>query len=903
VSNKVSVRIGSEFDKRGTEEARGALAKLKNSTRQVEEQGKVSTEVLSASWLKVTAVVFGVIKAFQAVKGMVDDLVGSFAKQEAAEIRLAAAAMNNLKLTTSSLKNIKAYAAEMQKISIFGDEDIIQQQAFLATLSMTTDQINRVTYAAVNLASTGMMSLESAFKNVSKTYSGLTGELGEMIPQLKDFTQEELKAGKGVEFIISKYQGMAEAVAAGVGGAQAQFDNMLGDIKEQLGAALAPIKLQILNTIKPAFDQISSWISENQDKITNFFVHLPEIIGLTMQSAKNAIFNAFRFEHLIDYFKAILDYIKTAVVNTFKTIGIFIAAIGKTIFAPIQLGFENIVYGIKLAFRTVVDFLTDSINKLLSPVNVLLSGLGKIILYARQGVTAIGVLLNNLNPLNPRQDLETEVAKTTGVTVPELKIEGPTWDTLAKPQTIADMTKNIETIWKDALAGAVDNASEVKDKLFTIISTALEPYGEAGEDLRQKVSEILGRKVVTTSPVPGLEAQAGGNSVEAPEVQARTWSAMIQDIRTGIGDMMSWFGATSKSVSSFISDSVKSIGSGIKTFLDNPIETLKAGVASLYFSAKDAATSLVTLASSAAGAALSFITSGIGQLTNQFISLVTSTQEFQAVMSGINTIMQAAVSEVVQPLFEALKPIIDILISLFATVAHMLVPVIQMIGLLIQSTLPFWSSLAAIIIAVITVLQALMPPVMMIIGIIAQVLSPIIQIVASLFSAFGSVLEILTPLFDALGIAIKVLMTPIVTVAAIFQWVAVVIENFGIFVSNMVNDFWSFDWGSGMKSANLGDMIASAVKGVWSAPSAGDYSSLIPDTGIPVIPDGFSGTSNAVYGGNTSVQRVPDIYNYNYFNAPIFGDGGKAEAGRFIVEAIQEFIGTGGKVEFLEVPG
>ncbi len=52
-------------------------------------------------------------------------------------------------------------------------------------------------------------------------------------------------------------------------------------------------------------------------------------------------------------------------------------------------------------------------------------------------------------------------------------------------------------------------------------------------------------------------------------------------------------------------------------------------------------------------------------------------------------------------------------------------------------------------------------------------------------------------------------------------------------------------------------------------------------------------------GSNTSVQQL-DINVYQYYNAPIIGEGGLEQVGGFVVRAIQEYIGVGGTVEFIK---
>lgn len=134
-----------------------------------------------------------------------------------------------------------AQAAEMQSRSTFGDEAIIEQQAFLAALGLSEEQIVATSNAAMQLSAALGMDLDSATKNLAKTYGGLTGELGESIPALKGLTAEQLRAGAAIDFVNQNYQGFAETAAATGAGPLLQLKNQLGDIAEQLGVVLMPI--------------------------------------------------------------------------------------------------------------------------------------------------------------------------------------------------------------------------------------------------------------------------------------------------------------------------------------------------------------------------------------------------------------------------------------------------------------------------------------------------------------------------------------------------------------------------------------------------------------------------------------------------------------------------------------
>lgn len=148
-------------------------------------------------------------------------------------------------------KRLITSARELQSRSTMSDQAIISQQAFLAALGLTEQQINSTIEAAVQLSYATGMELESAVKNLAKTYSGLTGELNESIPALKALTAEQLKAGGAVAYVNDNYKGFAESAAATGAGPMAQLKNQFVDIAEKIGTILLPM-----------IQQITSWLSK-----------------------------------------------------------------------------------------------------------------------------------------------------------------------------------------------------------------------------------------------------------------------------------------------------------------------------------------------------------------------------------------------------------------------------------------------------------------------------------------------------------------------------------------------------------------------------------------------------------------------------------------------------------------
>ena len=177
--------------------------------------------------------------------------------------------LNALKGREDVQRRLIEQAGELQSKSTFGDEAIIEQQAFLAALDLTEEQISSTITAAVQLSSALGMDLTSSVKNLAKTYGGMTGELGESIPALKNLTAEQLKTGEAVKYVNDNYKGFAEIAASTGTGPLVQLKNTIGDIAEQFGVILLPSLQKVANTLKSVAEWIQNLSPEWKETIVN----------------------------------------------------------------------------------------------------------------------------------------------------------------------------------------------------------------------------------------------------------------------------------------------------------------------------------------------------------------------------------------------------------------------------------------------------------------------------------------------------------------------------------------------------------------------------------------------------------------------------------------------------------
>lgn len=311
------------------------------------------------SLAKKMAVVGGAYFGAKALVSGIKASTEAFGEQEKAEKMLEQA-------LGSSTKALREQASALQQNSTFGDEAIIQQQAYLASIGMTEAQIKEMIPVAMDLASATGMTLEGAVKNTSKTLSGMTGELGESVPALRNLTAEQLKAGEGVKLLGEQFKGMAETEAKTFSGGMQQMKNSLGDLAEVIGSGLAPSLSKGANFIKEFAEKGQGFVKMlfNIDwgaTATNLFNNIG-VIGQAVLDTMSEIFDSASF-------RAMFGKIWTAIKWAFETAVNGIVTIAGFIFEPI------INAGQKMG-SNIANFFIEAINDMKRTANKVLSWLG-----------------------------------------------------------------------------------------------------------------------------------------------------------------------------------------------------------------------------------------------------------------------------------------------------------------------------------------------------------------------------------------------------------------------------------------------------------------------------------------------------------------------------------------------
>ena len=129
-------------------------------------------------------------------------------------------------------------SAELERLTGISDEVIRKYQVMAMNAGANAEEVDKLLRAAISLSNGFDMELGSAIKNLIKTQSGLTGELGEAIPWIRNLSAEQLKAGDAIDLVNEKLGDQLTVMTQGESGRVVGLNTAWESFTEALGKAI-----------------------------------------------------------------------------------------------------------------------------------------------------------------------------------------------------------------------------------------------------------------------------------------------------------------------------------------------------------------------------------------------------------------------------------------------------------------------------------------------------------------------------------------------------------------------------------------------------------------------------------------------------------------------------------------
>lgn len=235
-SLSAELKLKCDQFKKGINQSQQALKGLSKELKNViGETGKNGLQGTLSSVTKgtsaLTAVMVAELKVLKNLKKAIVEYSDVYRTQLNSENQLAIAIQNNPMITGQATKRMKEFASALQMASNYGDEKLLPMMSQLIASGRTETEVQKIMQTAIDLSSTGMMSLETAVQQLNATLNGNIGRLGMQNAELKKLTKEELANGKAVDILAKKYEGLGKANK----NSSVQLKNLQGDFKEAIG--------------------------------------------------------------------------------------------------------------------------------------------------------------------------------------------------------------------------------------------------------------------------------------------------------------------------------------------------------------------------------------------------------------------------------------------------------------------------------------------------------------------------------------------------------------------------------------------------------------------------------------------------------------------------------------------
>ena len=189
--------------------------------------------------------------------------VKAFDTQAQAEAKLSRSLNGNVK----AFRRLKKEAQELQKVTLFGDEETMAAQAMLTSMGLEEDAVRRLTPLIQDMATTKGMDLRAAADLVAKSVGSSTNALTRYGVEITGAVGSSERLETAVTGLSKQFEGQAQSAAkAGAGGLK-QLSNRFGDLMEKIGEMLIPL----LNDLVAWIDKgITAW--ENLDSTTKTII-------------------------------------------------------------------------------------------------------------------------------------------------------------------------------------------------------------------------------------------------------------------------------------------------------------------------------------------------------------------------------------------------------------------------------------------------------------------------------------------------------------------------------------------------------------------------------------------------------------------------------------------------------
>jgi len=280
-----------------------ALDKTSQSLKHAASRSKgmrVATEGLRREIGRIRNMLLVYTFVMRPLVNQIKSAVSAAEAQERAETKLKLALQGSGLATKAQTKELMEYATQLQRSTVFGDEQIINAQAMLATFQLNAEKIKQATPRVLDMARavTQLTGRQADLQQIAIAVGkGLTGQVG-ILSRYGVVISDDVKKSGDFNKILGEmdknFKDMANA-APNWTDQMTMMQNAAGDYKESLGEILtkSPIFIGLLWSMRDALYAQTAEMKKSAEESRNFESTWMKIL-MFLISFKNTVITLWR---------------------------------------------------------------------------------------------------------------------------------------------------------------------------------------------------------------------------------------------------------------------------------------------------------------------------------------------------------------------------------------------------------------------------------------------------------------------------------------------------------------------------------------------------------------------------------------------------------------------------------
>lgn len=179
-------------------------------------------------------------EGFEALSKVWESTVGKFREAQDNVTRLSGSlSLMGERDVKGATESMVAFAESLQNTTVLSKDQAINLLSLGKAAGQSNEMSEKLVKTATDLAAATGEDVQTAFQGLVSTLKGHARGVGEASIFIRNLTEDELKAGKGVDVLAARMKGFAKVQAETFGGAAKQTANKLNEVFVQIGGIIS----------------------------------------------------------------------------------------------------------------------------------------------------------------------------------------------------------------------------------------------------------------------------------------------------------------------------------------------------------------------------------------------------------------------------------------------------------------------------------------------------------------------------------------------------------------------------------------------------------------------------------------------------------------------------------------